>query len=122
MVKKFSIEEVPVENNIPLEPLLPQGASNDAPRKQSSGSEDKQSSGSEGKEVTVDNTSPEHSSGNVSPEQQKSPYKKELLPTITVTTANGDHVITRLKRADDKEGDDTKILHYHFICKNFLYS
>ncbi|XP_053401890.1 solute carrier family 12 member 6-like isoform X2 [Mercenaria mercenaria] len=81
MVKKFSIEEVPVENNIPLEPLLPTGAGNDTPK--------------------------EHSSGSGSPEEEQSPKKTEPLPMITVTSANGDHVITRIKHAEDKEGDDT---------------
>lgn len=104
MVKKFSIEEVPVENNIPLEPLLPQGASNNAPRKQSSDSQVKG--------VAPENTSPEHLSGNSSTEDELSQQKKELLPTITVTTANGDHVITRLKRADDKEGDTSRLFYY----------
>lgn len=70
MVKKFSIEEVPEENNIPLEPLLPSGIS------------------------YIPN---EPSQDNESPEEQESTTKKELLPTITITTANGDHVVTRVK-------------------------
>lgn len=82
MVKKFSIEEVPEENNIPLEPLHP--ASVEVTRETNSTPEDPL--------LSKDET-------------QESPTRNEPLPTICVTTANGDHVFTRIKVSTDDEGD-----------------
>lgn len=98
MVKKFSVEEVPVENNIPLEPLLPQG----------------------------ENCNPqEKSDDSVSQEEQQSPVKKELLPTITITTANGDHLVTKVKQDEGEfsffsQNDICNVKRLQFIWESFI--
>ncbi|WAR11535.1 S12A6-like protein [Mya arenaria] len=81
MVRRFSVEEVPEKDNIPLEPLCPVEENN----------HHENGEGGEGPAPC----DPLLTNGGPAPESPKK------LPTITITTDNGDHVITRIKSDHD---------------------